>query len=336
MMQEEGQVTFGGAAPRKSGPEGGWTAEKLEKRLVRRVAKASDDFGLIAPNDRIMVCVSGGKDSYTMLHLLRVLQRSVPFEFSMIAVNLDQKQPNFPPEVIPNYMRENGYEFEVVERDTYSVVVDKIPEGKTYCSLCSRLRRGILYDTAVRLGATKIALGHHRDDIIETAVLNLLYSGQLKAMPPKLRSDDGRNVVIRPMAYCVEEEITEFAALMKFPIIPCDLCGSQENLHRKKVKRLISQLHAENPVVRGNIFAALGNVRPSHLLDKGLYARLGMDLDDVSGRDEGLEAIEGGDEGGCGAPKPRPSGLLAAAGLVDGAGKPEAGSLLAALGREDG
>jgi tRNA 2-thiocytidine biosynthesis protein TtcA len=290
------------------GPDGGWTAEKLEKRLVRRVARACDDFKLVEPGDHIMVCVSGGKDSYTLLHLLRVLQRAVPFEFTMIAVNLDQKQPNFPEHVIPNYMRENGYDHEIIERDTYSVVLDKVPEGKTYCSLCSRLRRGILYDAAVRLKATKIALGHHRDDIIETVMLNLLYSGQLKAMPPKLISDDGRNTVIRPLAYCAEEEIAEFAALMNFPIIPCDLCGSQENLHRKKVKRLISELHAENPVVRGNIFAALGNVRPSHLLDRKLHERLGHDI--YRGRDESIDALEGGDEGGCGAPRPAFSGLL--------------------------
>jgi len=295
--------------PRGVGPDGLWNLEQLEKRLVKRVAKASEDFKLIEPNDHIMVCVSGGKDSYTMLHMLRVLQRHMPFPFTMIAVNLDQKQPNFPAEVIPTFMRENGYDFEVVERDTYSVVVDKVPEGKTYCALCSRLRRGILYDTAVRLGATKIALGHHRDDIIETVVLNLFYSGQLKAMPPKLISDDGRNTVIRPLAYCAEDEIAAFASLKRFPVIPCDLCGSQENLHRKKVKRLIDSLHEENPVVRGNIFAALGNVRPSHLLDRKLHERLGMDI--YKGRDESIDALEGGDDGGCG------TSLGALSGLVD-------------------
>ncbi len=191
-----GEALTGGALP--FAKKGGWTKETLEKRLLRKVAKASEDFGLIEPNDHIMVCVSGGKDSYTMLHLLREVRRHTPFPFTMIAVNLDQKQPNFPTDVIPRYMVENGYDFKVVERDTYSVVTEKIPEGKTYCSLCSRLRRGILYDTAVSLGATKIALGHHRDDAIETLLLNLLYSGQMKAMPPKLRSDDGRNIVIRP------------------------------------------------------------------------------------------------------------------------------------------
>jgi tRNA 2-thiocytidine biosynthesis protein TtcA len=186
----------------------------------------------------------------------------------------------------------------VVERDTYSIVTDKIPEGKTYCSLCSRLRRGILYDTAVKIGATKIALGHHRDDAIETMLLNILYSGQTKSMPPKLRSDDGRNIVIRPLIYCAEKELAELARIMEFPIIPCDLCGSQENLHRKKVKNLIDTLHAENPVVRGNIFAAIGNVRPSHLHDKKLHAAIGLDL--MVGNDEGVAALE---EDGCGLPK---------------------------------
>jgi len=289
-----GEALTGGALPfaKKGGPEGGWTKETLEKRLARKVAKASEDFGLIEPNDHIMVCVSGGKDSYTMLHLLREVRRHTPFPFTMIAVNLDQKQPNFPTDVIPRYMVENGYDFKVVERDTYSVVTEKIPEGKTYCSLCSRLRRGILYDTAVSLGATKIALGHHRDDAIETLLLNLLYSGQMKAMPPKLRSDDGRNIVIRPLIYCNEQEISELAKLMRFPIIPCDLCGSQDGLHRNKVKALISELHAENPNVRGNLFSALSNVRPTHLLDRKLHALIGLDL--MVGTDEGLMAIEGG------------------------------------------
>jgi len=273
------------------GPEGGWTRETLTKRLVRRVAKASEDFGLIEPDDHIMVCVSGGKDSYGMLHLLRELARHTPFTYRITAVNLDQKQPGFPVEVLPSYFEAEGYAYRIVERDTYSVVVDKVPEGKTYCSLCSRLRRGILYTTALEIGATKIALGHHRDDMIETLLLNLLYSGQMKSMPPKLRSDDGRNVVIRPLAYCREEELAELARLMEFPIIPCDLCGSQDNLHRQKVKRLVNQLHAENPAVRGNIFAALANVRPTHLLDKKLHARLGLDI--FTGRDEAFAALDG-------------------------------------------
>ncbi len=277
---------------KRGGPEGGWTKDTLEKRLMRKVARASEDFGLIEPDDHIMVCVSGGKDSYTMLHLLRELRRHTPFAFTMVAVNLDQKQPNFPAEVIPRYMEENGYDFMVVERDTYSVVTEKIPEGKTYCSLCSRLRRGILYDTAAKIGATKIALGHHRDDAIETLLLNLLYSGQMKAMPPKLRSDDGRNVVIRPLIYCHEEEIAELSQMLRFPIIPCDLCGSQDGLHRNKVKQLIAELHADNPNVKGNLFSALSNVRPTHLLDRKLHAAIGHDL--MVGRDEGLLALEGG------------------------------------------
>ncbi len=272
---------------------------RLEKKLLNNVSRACRDFDLLAPGDRVMVCLSGGKDSYAMLHLLREVQRHVPFELSLVAVNLDQGQPGFPKDVLPTWLAANGYEFEIVERDTYSVVVDKVPEGKTYCSLCSRLRRGILYDTAERLGATKIALGHHRDDITQTLLLNILYSGQLKAMPPKLRSDDGRNTVIRPLAYCAEEDIAAFAAEQAFPIIPCDLCGSQDNLHRKRVKRLIDQLHAENPVVKGNLMAALMNVRPSHLLDRQLWERCGIDL---VGQDEALAALEG--DGGCGDPAP--------------------------------
>lgn len=273
----------------------------LERRLMQRVGKASKDFGMIGAGDRVMACVSGGKDSYVMLHLLREMQRKVPFEFSLVAVNLDQKQPGFPETIIPRYMEAEGYDYRIVERDTYSVVIDKIPEGKTYCSLCSRLRRGILYDVAVDLGATRIALGHHRDDIIETLLLNLFYSGQLKAMPPLLRSDDGRNTVIRPLAYCAEEDVAEYAALMRFPIIPCDLCGSQENLQRKKIKSLLASLSADNPKVKGNLFAALGNVKTSHLLDRDLWSRLGVHAPE--GVDDTLSAIERGEDeafGGCG------------------------------------
>ena len=291
---------------------------RIERRLLGRVTRANKDYGLIGPGDRVMACVSGGKDSFAMLHLLRELQRRAPFEFSLVAVNLDQKQPGFPEHVIPTYMAANGYDFRVVERDTYAVVVDKVPEGKTYCSLCSRLRRGVLYDVAVELGATKIALGHHRDDIIETLLLNLFYSGQLKAMPPILRSDDGRNTVIRPLAYCCEEEIADYAALMRFPIIPCDLCGSQENLQRKKVKQLIAGLAAENPKVKGNLLAALGNVKVTHLLDRDLWDRLGIHT--PSGRDEALSGL--GDDGfdACGAASDAPSGLTALSALRIGRG----------------
>ncbi len=248
----------------------------LESRLLHLTATASKQFGLLEPGDRVMACLSGGKDSYAMLHLLRRLQERAPFPFSIVAVNLDQGQPGFPVHVLREYLEKEGVEHKLLSRDTYSIVKEKVPEGKTYCSLCSRLRRGILYDAAVELGCTKIALGHHRDDVIETLLLNLFYSGQLKAMPPKLRADDGRNVVIRPLVLCAEEDLAAFAAEMRFPILPCDLCGSQENLQRKQVKRLIAGLAAENPHVKGNMLAAIGNVRPTHLLDPKLRAALGV------------------------------------------------------------
>lgn len=277
---------------------------RLQKMLQRRVARACKDFSMLEAGDRVMACVSGGKDSWAMLHLLREVQRRAPFEMSIIAVNLDQKQPGFPEHVIPEYCEREGYEHLVVEKDTYSVVVEKVPAGKTYCSLCSRLRRGIIYHTADKLGATKIALGHHRDDIMETLLLNVFYSGQIKAMPPKLRTDDGRHIVIRPLAYCAEEDLERFARQQDFPIIPCDLCGSQENLQRKKIKRLIASLHEANPKVKGNIFASLRNVRVSHLLDRGLWERCGVDLADAEpAPDPWLDALgnegEGEGEGGC-------------------------------------
>ncbi len=259
-------------------PDSGAALAKLEQKLLRNLSRVSREFGLIEPGDTIMVCLSGGKDSYAMLELLEATRHVVPFEFTLVAVNLDQKQPGFPADVLPAYLESRGFRYLVVERDTYSVVIDKIPEGKTYCSLCSRLRRGILYQTAVELGATKIALGHHRDDILETTLLNLFYSGQLKTMPPILRSDDGRNVVIRPLAYCAEADIAEYARLKAFPIIPCDLCGSQDNLKRQKIKRLITELHSDNDNVRGNMLSALRNVRVSHLLDRDLWAQVGFDL----------------------------------------------------------
>jgi tRNA 2-thiocytidine biosynthesis protein TtcA len=250
--------------------------DRLEKRLLAEVARASHDFRLIEPGDRVLVAVSGGKDSHALLYLLRQIQRRAPFEFSLIALNVDQGHPGFPDHVLPEYFEREGYEYKIVKEDTYSVVKEKIPEGKTFCSLCSRLRRGILYTQAVELGATKIALGHHRDDVIETLLLNLLYSGQLKAMPARLRSDDGRNVVIRPLVYLSEAELQTFADAKAFPIIPCDLCGSQENLQRKQVKNLLNELDAKNPLVRKNVFAALGNVRLSHLYDVALRAQVGI------------------------------------------------------------
>jgi tRNA 2-thiocytidine biosynthesis protein TtcA len=246
------------------------------RRLSRGLARAITDFGMIEDGDRVMVCVSGGKDSYTMLHLLRDLSRRAPVRFELIVVNVDQGHPGYPADRLRRYMRDEGYDFTMIEEDTYSIVTDKIPEGKTYCSLCSRLRRGILYRVAKKLGATKIALGHHRDDILQTLLLNLFFAGQLAAMPPKLVSQEGQ-IVIRPLAYCAEADIEAFAKEKAFPILPCDLCGSQDNLQRKIVGGMLDDLEEKHPGMKGVMFAALQNVRPSHLLDRDLWRRLGLE-----------------------------------------------------------
>lgn len=244
---------------------------KLQKRLRRNVGKAIEDYCMIEEGDRVMVCLSGGKDSYTMLDILMGLQKSAPVNFELIAVNMDQKQPGFPEHVLPEYLSQIGVPFHIVEKDTYSVVKEIIPEGKTTCSLCSRLRRGTLYGFAESIGANKIALGHHRDDIIETLFLNMFHGGKLKSMPPKLLSDDKKHVLIRPLAYCKEKDIEAYSNAKEFPIIPCNLCGSQENLQRQNIKMMLQQWEREQPGRSENIFSAICNVAPSQLGDRQLW-----------------------------------------------------------------
>ncbi|WP_454063886.1 tRNA 2-thiocytidine(32) synthetase TtcA [Candidatus Nitrospira salsa] len=245
--------------------------EKLQTRLCRRVGQAITDYSMIDEGDKVMVCLSGGKDSYGLLDVLLTIRPRAPIQFDLVAVNLDQKQPGFPAHVLPDYLKTCGVPFHIEERDTYSVVKELIPEGKTTCSLCSRLRRGHLYRVASELGATKIALGHHRDDLIETLMLNMLFGGKLRTMPPKLVSDDGQHVVIRPLANVEERDLARYAELRKFPLIPCDLCGSQENLKRKEVKTLLSEWEERFPGCKDTIFASLSNVLPEHLLDHKLF-----------------------------------------------------------------
>ena len=245
--------------------------KKYKKLLTGSVFKAVNDFGMIKAGDKVMVCLSGGKDSYTMLDMLLSLQKSVPYNFDIVAVNLDQKQPGFPEEILPNYLTNLGVDFEIIEKDTYSIVKEKIPEGKTMCSLCSRLRRGTLYEKAKEIGCTKIALGHHREDIVETMFLNLFFAGKMETMPPKYRTDDGAHVVIRPLAYCKEKDIEKYSQLMEYPIIPCSLCGSQDGLQRQIIKNMMINWEKDFPKRTDSIFAAMKNIAPSHMLDHELH-----------------------------------------------------------------
>lgn len=251
--------------------------ERLERRLGRELTRCVGDFGLLEPGDRVMACVSGGKDSYAMLHLLERARRRAPFPFEIVAVHLDQGHPGYDGSPLERWLEAEGHAYRILREDTYAIVKDHVAEGATYCSLCSRLRRGILYNAAEALGCTKIALGHHRDDALETLLLNLIYGGSLGAMPAKLFSKDGRNVVIRPLLYCAERDLAAFAETMAFPILPCDLCGSQADLKRQRVKALLGQLEDLAPQARESMIAALGNVRATHLLDRGLAAALGVD-----------------------------------------------------------
>jgi tRNA 2-thiocytidine biosynthesis protein TtcA len=264
---------------------------RLEKRIIRATAQAIGDFGLVVEGDKILVGCSGGKDSYTLLHVLMKLQQRAPIDFELVAVNLDQGQPDFPAEVLEGHFKAVGVPYRMVRRELWSEVQRLVPPGKAACSVCSRLRRGVLYNVAAEMGCTKIALGHHRDDFVETLLLNAFYSGSLKAMPALLRSDDGRNTVIRPMVYAAEEDITAFAAGMGFPIVPCDVCGSQPLLRRKRVKALLADLSAEHPSVKANLLNALCKVVPTHLLDRRLAGQVAR----ATGRDPWIDGEEPGE-----------------------------------------
>lgn len=268
---------------------------KLRNSLISATGKAIGDYNMIEDGDTVLVCMSGGKDSYTMLMMLLALKERAPIDFKLIAMNLDQKQPNFPEHILPEYFKSLGVDYRIVEADTYSVVKEKIPEGATTCSLCSRLRRGIIYTTAKQLGANKIALGHHRDDIVETLFLNMFFGAKLKAMPPKLATNDKQNIVIRPLAYCAEKDIASYARQMAFPIIPCDLCGSQPNMQRQNIKAMLQAWELEQPGRVNNIFRAIGNVEPSHLADFDLYDFKGLTQAEKSDEDPMFDHIKFGD-----------------------------------------
>jgi tRNA 2-thiocytidine biosynthesis protein TtcA len=281
----------------------GLALRKLDKRLHRQVGQAIRDFNMIEPGDKVMVCLSGGKDSYALLDILLELRRRAPVGFDLVAVNLDQKQPGFPEHVLPEYLRAREVPFHIEAQDTYSIVKRLIPEGKTMCSLCSRLRRGILYRVAGELGATKIALGHHRDDMLQTFFLNMFFNRRLKSMPPKLVSDDGRHVVIRPLAYVAEADLERWAEHRRFPIIPCTLCGSQANLQRAQVRQMLREWERRHPGRIENMFHALAHVVPSHLLDRNLHPFATLQPSGVAEPD-GDKAFDEDDDAGCGAPSP--------------------------------
>jgi tRNA 2-thiocytidine biosynthesis protein TtcA len=275
-------------------------ANKLSKRLHRQVGQAVVDFNMIEPGDKVMVCVSGGKDSYALLDILLSLRRRAPVPFEIVAVNLDQKQPGFPEHVLPEYLRSREVPFHIENQDTYSIVKRLIPEGQTMCSLCSRLRRGILYRVAGELGATKIALGHHRDDMVVTLLINMFFGGRMKSMPPKLVSDDGRNVIIRPLAYVAEDDLSRWAGHRQFPIIPCTLCGSQDNLQRVQVKKMIREWEREYPGRIDNMFHAMGHITPSHMMDRNLYPF--TTIQPTGRADPGGDRAFDADDAGCATP----------------------------------